>query len=179
MCATVEEQGDHALLHRVRRRPAITPFDICVGGRARADEWEGERAPTQAVAAAGATWWMEFISLADCAGHEGYVFFALLDDAAKAVGFVVILPHQQEGVSSVGPVYVGSGYRGKGLGRRLIEETIRWAKGKEIRRLFTKTWGGNTRSRRLFEGVGFRMVQEEPDTRVNGDSTVEYFLKVG
>jgi len=32
---------------------------------ARADDWEGERAPTQAVAAAGATWWMEFIEPAD------------------------------------------------------------------------------------------------------------------
>jgi alkanesulfonate monooxygenase SsuD/methylene tetrahydromethanopterin reductase-like flavin-dependent oxidoreductase (luciferase family) len=43
------------------RRSATAPYDICVGGRARADDWEQERAHIQSVAAAGTTWWMEFI----------------------------------------------------------------------------------------------------------------------
>jgi alkanesulfonate monooxygenase SsuD/methylene tetrahydromethanopterin reductase-like flavin-dependent oxidoreductase (luciferase family) len=42
-------------------RTATTPYDIMVGGRARASDWEQERRHIRAVAEAGATWWMEFI----------------------------------------------------------------------------------------------------------------------
>ncbi len=42
-------------------RGADTPYDICVGGRARLADWEQDRAHIRRVAEAGATWWMEFI----------------------------------------------------------------------------------------------------------------------
>ncbi len=44
-----------------RQRAAVTAFDIMVGGRERADDWEQDRAHIRSVAEAGATWWMEFI----------------------------------------------------------------------------------------------------------------------
>ncbi|MFQ5818911.1 MAG: LLM class flavin-dependent oxidoreductase [Candidatus Heimdallarchaeota archaeon] len=43
------------------RRSATTPYDIMVGGRARADNWEKDRLHIRSVAEAGATWWLEFI----------------------------------------------------------------------------------------------------------------------
>ncbi len=43
------------------KRPAGTAFDICVGGRARLEDWEKDRQHIRLVAEAGATWWMEFI----------------------------------------------------------------------------------------------------------------------
>ncbi len=43
------------------KRPAGTAFDICVGGRARLEDWEKDRQHIRSVAEAGATWWMEFI----------------------------------------------------------------------------------------------------------------------
>ncbi len=44
-----------------RNRPAGAPYDICVGGRARREDWEKDREHIRSVAEAGATWWMEFI----------------------------------------------------------------------------------------------------------------------
>ncbi len=45
----------------VENRGADTPYDICVGGRARREDWEEDREHIRSVAEAGATWWMEFI----------------------------------------------------------------------------------------------------------------------
>lgn len=111
-------------------------------------------------------------------GDRDCHFFALLKDRSQEIGFIVTLPHQEEGTLSIGPLYIGEQYRGMGFGRRLVEELIRWAKAREIRRLFTRTWGGNIHSRRIFEGLLFQLVKEVPDTRINGDSTVQYLLQI-
>jgi len=50
-----------AFIERERERAHSTPFDIVLGGRERGDDWEQERAHIREVAAAGATWWGEYI----------------------------------------------------------------------------------------------------------------------
>lgn len=47
-----------------RRRPPGAPFDIVIG-RARRDDWDRERERIRSVAAAGATWWQEWIPAAE------------------------------------------------------------------------------------------------------------------
>jgi hypothetical protein len=44
-----------------KNRAADIPYDICVGGRARWEDWEKDRSHIRSVAEAGATWWLEFI----------------------------------------------------------------------------------------------------------------------
>lgn len=46
-------------------RGSATSFDIVVGGRQRSDDWEQDRALIRSLAAAGATWWSEWIPAAD------------------------------------------------------------------------------------------------------------------
>jgi alkanesulfonate monooxygenase SsuD/methylene tetrahydromethanopterin reductase-like flavin-dependent oxidoreductase (luciferase family) len=41
-------------------RPSHEPFDICVGGSPRRDDWEEEKAYIQSLAEAGITWWCEY-----------------------------------------------------------------------------------------------------------------------
>jgi alkanesulfonate monooxygenase SsuD/methylene tetrahydromethanopterin reductase-like flavin-dependent oxidoreductase (luciferase family) len=48
-------------------RRSDAPFDVVVGGRARSDDWEQERATTRSLVAAGATWWLEWIRPAEYA----------------------------------------------------------------------------------------------------------------
>jgi alkanesulfonate monooxygenase SsuD/methylene tetrahydromethanopterin reductase-like flavin-dependent oxidoreductase (luciferase family) len=43
-------------------RSTSAPFDIAVGGRERAADWEQERAHIRSVAEAGATWWNEWVA---------------------------------------------------------------------------------------------------------------------
>ncbi len=43
------------------RRTTVTPYDIVLGGRHRAEDWEKDRALIQSLAKAGMTWWVEYV----------------------------------------------------------------------------------------------------------------------
>jgi alkanesulfonate monooxygenase SsuD/methylene tetrahydromethanopterin reductase-like flavin-dependent oxidoreductase (luciferase family) len=55
------------------QRPAGSPFDIVLGGKARGDDWEEERAHIAAVEAAGATWWTEWLPPGDDAAMRAAI----------------------------------------------------------------------------------------------------------
>ena len=103
---------------------------------------------------------------------------AVLADGDKPVGYVTILPREDSGALDIGPLYVGTQYRGRGLGRRLMEGALDYARGEGVKKIHTATWGENRRVQRLFESLGFERIREIPDTRINGDSTVEYVLRL-
>jgi len=42
-------------------RPSTQPFDICLGGSPRRDDWEEEKAYISSLADAGMTWWTEYV----------------------------------------------------------------------------------------------------------------------
>jgi RimJ/RimL family protein N-acetyltransferase len=109
-------------------------------------------------------------------GLPDHHFFLYQREKTDAVGFAVILPHKEEGARSLGPIYVRQRYRGGGFGKQIVEKLIAWSHAKEIRKLFAQTWGSNEKSRRLLEASGFELLQEKPNTRVSGDSTVQYAL---
>jgi alkanesulfonate monooxygenase SsuD/methylene tetrahydromethanopterin reductase-like flavin-dependent oxidoreductase (luciferase family) len=41
------------------------PFDVCVGGSARGDDWDAERARIRELEHAGCTWWSEYVPAAE------------------------------------------------------------------------------------------------------------------
>jgi alkanesulfonate monooxygenase SsuD/methylene tetrahydromethanopterin reductase-like flavin-dependent oxidoreductase (luciferase family) len=63
------EGGDKDLeakdVQRLRANAGNREFDIAVGGHERSEDWEAERARRVAIAAAGATWWVEWIRPTD------------------------------------------------------------------------------------------------------------------
>jgi ribosomal protein S18 acetylase RimI-like enzyme len=113
-------------------------------------------------------------------GHPDFHCFALTMLDGRMAAFVVVLPPVDgaAGTLVIGPMYVGAAHRGHGLGRRLVAETVAWARARGVRRLLVETWGRNDRARRIFEALGFMCVAEELDTRVDGDSTVSYMLEL-
>ena len=58
------------------------------------------------------------------------------------------------GTAEIG-IYVREGHRGKGLGRHMLEETIRRAPDLGIKTLTAGAFGGNEPSLKLFERFGF------------------------
>jgi alkanesulfonate monooxygenase SsuD/methylene tetrahydromethanopterin reductase-like flavin-dependent oxidoreductase (luciferase family) len=48
-----------------RQRTTNAAFDIALGGAERSNDWEQERVTIKSLAEAGATWWMEYISVGD------------------------------------------------------------------------------------------------------------------
>lgn len=101
-----------------------------------------------------------------------------LTDGLSAVGFVSILPTKDENMLAIGPMYISKKHRGLGLGKRLVDEIINWAQSKKVHKLFTKTWGQNAQSRKIFESLGFICAEEKLNQRINGDSTVKYIYDI-
>lgn len=55
-------------------------FDMAVGGRVRKADWQAERALIDAVASAGATWWVEWVSPSDRRSAEAAIARGPLND---------------------------------------------------------------------------------------------------
>jgi RimJ/RimL family protein N-acetyltransferase len=106
-------------------------------------------------------------------GKEHFHVFAFTDELAIA-GFISLLPTKEEHASSIGPMCIRRQYQRLGLGKKQVVEVMNWAKNNHIKRIYTRTWGQNDRSRKIFEGLGFTSISETPDQRINGDSTVSY-----
>ena len=107
-------------------------------------------------------------------GHPSFHVFALGDAQSRPVGFIMTIPGPDQDTVDIGPTFVST--RLRGLGKRMVYNVLKWARECGIRRLVVATWGGNARARHVFETVGFQVTHEEPNTRVNGGSTVYFEL---
>ena len=103
-------------------------------------------------------------------------FFVETSSQGERLGFISLLPHKTKGTISIGPMYVRKEYRGRGVGKLLVEQVVAWARENKFKKVFTKTWGQNQGSRKIFESLNFKQTKETLGARVNGDSTVTYEL---
>jgi len=79
--------------------------------------------------------------------------FALLEVEGAAVGFGMAAIDR--GFAEIGSVMVDSGYRGRGLGRALVEALLGWAKEREAAQAFLQVDVANAPARRLYGGLRF------------------------
>ena len=71
------------------------------------------------------------------------------------------------------------GFRGRGLGRELVEQFRRQVQEQGIRGIHLIAWGENEEGRRFFEAMGFRLLRQQPlilpeERRYKRTSTVIY-----
>jgi ribosomal protein S18 acetylase RimI-like enzyme len=78
-------------------------------------------------------------------------------DGAKVVGAVDLHPHKIEGFRHNAGLGIGllAGYRGRGLGARLLETAIAAAAGNGFRRLELVVYANNAAALRLYNKFGF------------------------
>ena len=95
----------------------------------------------------------------------------------QLIGFISIIDEQDYFVS-IGPMYILKNYRGLGFGEKQVKEIISQLKQFNFKGIKTKTWGQNKTSRKIFEKLDFKLIEEKPNNRINGDSTVKYYLEL-
>ena len=70
-------------------------------------------------------------------------------------------------------LYVEPGVRGRGLGRRLVDEVVRFARGVGYGRIVLWTTSNLAAARHLYAEAGFKMTDEKPEHRWGCDVTSE------
>jgi DNA-binding MarR family transcriptional regulator/GNAT superfamily N-acetyltransferase len=79
----------------------------------------------------------------------------------KVIGSVFVVRHD-ETTAKLRMLYVDASARGLGIGKRLVEETLRFARHAGYKRIILWTTSILTDARKLYQGAGFQLVEEEP-----------------
>lgn len=79
----------------------------------------------------------------------------------------------QEGVAQLRCLLVDPAVRGRGIGRRLVQECVRFARDRGYRRIVLWTDPGLDAARRLYEAEGFTLEREEPHDLFGADRVAQ------
>lgn len=97
---------------------------------------------------------------ASLSGHDAAVFVAV--DAGALIGFVSVTVVdeaspllQRMRYAKIGSICVTESWRGRGIGRRLMEEVERWSKSRKAVEVHLNVWSFNERARELYEELGY------------------------
>lgn len=76
-------------------------------------------------------------------------------DGGALVGSCAVVPHGP-GLMGLAKLAVAPSARGRGVGRRLVEESVAWARGRGVRRLSLASNSQLVAAIRLYESLGFQ-----------------------
>jgi putative acetyltransferase len=92
----------------------------------------------------------------------------------EVVGTCAVLPHD-EGVLELAKLSVAPRSQGSGLGRRLVEACLAYARARGARRLVLLSSSKLGAALRLYEGLGFRRASMPPDA---GYETADVYMEL-
>jgi GNAT superfamily N-acetyltransferase len=98
----------------------------------------------------------------------------IAEDQGKIVGSVFIV-RQSDEVAKLRMLYVEPSARGQGLGRRLVDQCVQFARAKGYRTLTLWTNDILVSARRIYEAAGFQLVKEERHHSFGKDLVGQYW----
>jgi putative acetyltransferase len=87
-------------------------------------------------------------------GGGGAFWVAAAGDSGRLLGTCGVFP-VAPGTLELRKMYLRAGARGHGLGKRLLEEAMRWTRERGARRIVLDTTHQMTRAIKLYEAAGF------------------------
>lgn len=84
----------------------------------------------------------------------------IAEQGGQVVGSIFVVRHD-ENTAKLRMLYVDARARGLGIGKRLVEETLRFARQAGYKRMILWTTSNLTTARKLYQGAGFELIEEE------------------
>lgn len=101
----------------------------------------------------------------------------IAEKAGLVAGSIFILPAvgEAEGTAQLRMLYTEPAFRGQGIGRRLVEEAVRFSRASGYRRIILWTQDCLGSARRIYQGAGFELLREEPHHSFGVDLNGQYW----
>jgi GNAT superfamily N-acetyltransferase len=107
--------------------------------------------------------------------HNSYAAAWVIELAGELVGSVVLIERSAEEVY-LRRMYLSPGLRGLGLGRRLLELALAWARDHEYTSVFLDTTDAMEAARGLYESAGFKEIGDGKPR--SGRRRIHYVLEL-
>lgn len=99
------------------------------------------------------------------------------EQGGEIAGSVYIIPAAEDAASTaqLRMLYVEPAFRGMGIGKRLVEEAVRFSRASGYRRVILWTQDCLVSARRIYQGAGFSLEREEPHHSFGVDLNGQYW----
>lgn len=87
----------------------------------------------------------------------------VLEAGGKVVGFAIMMYQNWFGVAYLDYIQVKTEWMGKGVGQKLIEKCLNWAREKDARIIYTETGKDNENAIRFYQKHGFEITGRIPE----------------
>lgn len=118
----------------------------------------------------------EFIETLKSSEKSGF-FVAVEED--RIIGYLIAQSEKPKRISHRTYLVIGvhKGSRGKGVGKKLLQHTINWAKKVQLHRLELTVITKNDAAIALYKNIGFKIEGVKEDSlMINGTYTDEYYM---
>jgi DNA-binding MarR family transcriptional regulator/ribosomal protein S18 acetylase RimI-like enzyme len=101
----------------------------------------------------------------------------IAEQGREVAGSVFVLPAagESEGTAQLRMLYVEPAFRGRGIGKRLVDEAVRFSRASGYRRIILWTQDCLVSARRIYQGAGFELVREERHHSFGADLNGQYW----
>ena len=101
----------------------------------------------------------------------------IAEQGGEVAGSVFILPAagEGEGTAQLRMLYVEPAFRGRGIGKRLVEEAVRFSRASGYKRIILWTQDCLASARRIYQAAGFQLLREEPHHSFGADLNGQYW----